>query len=237
MRAVADQHKHAIRLLVEARLPPGSHGSSSLLGDYGIDPETFDATTALGAFSRQLNRKEAAERFEAAVMLAWMLDRRAVSPLLRALLDPDWDVRLVAAGGLVELSPVPIWAVEPLGRAASDADSAVRVSAMEGLGCSECPDALEPLLIGLGDGSRNVRLAAAEGLERLSELTITSPAVRAVLESRMRDEQDPFVGSRMASALGSDRSEDRAAPTLAPDAKLGTARLSARPHEVIGDRH
>jgi HEAT repeat protein len=207
LSAPVELHKEAIRILMGYRSTPGSHRSWALLADHGIDPHEFDPDVALGAFSRQLNRATPDERLEAVRALVWMFERRAISPLLRALMDPNWDVRLLAAGGLLELSPVPPWAIDPLDRAAVDAESAVRAMATDVLGRSQCLEALGPLTRGLYDFSRQVRLAAAQGLRSLGALGITSFQSAALLASRLRDESDPFVSCRLYQALEQHRSE------------------------------
>jgi hypothetical protein len=222
MGATLEQHKRAIRLLVDHRLPPGEHRSPAVLADHGIDAHEFDPDVALGAFSRQLNCDQPSERLEAVHALVWMSDRRAISPLLRALMDLEWDVRLLAARGLLELSPAPPWAVDPLDRAAVDPESAVRTTATEALGLSQCFEAIGPLTRGLYDFSREVRLAAARGLLSLSALGVTSLQSAAVLATRLRDESDPFVAFAMYEAYDEHRSE---AVDEVPGARFARATL------------
>lgn len=54
-----------------------------------------DVELAVGSFSRRISGGRVDERLIAVNALAWLRDRRVVSPLIRALGDPEWDVRLV----------------------------------------------------------------------------------------------------------------------------------------------
>lgn len=191
-----------VRLLMEQRLPPGSHRSTSVLRDHGVAAQNFDAYGALGAFSRDLLAEDPEVRLEAAEALGWLVDSRATSPLLRALLDAEWDVRLTAVQGLVLLCPLPDWAFEQLTGKVDDPEAVVREAVMTAVASNECVDALPLLARGIVDRNRTVALAAANGLKHLGRLGITSADVASSVAQKLTEESDPHVGYALYWALG-----------------------------------
>jgi HEAT repeat protein len=145
-------------------LPPGSLQSAEEdPGRWGeIDPDAV-----LGAFSRQVSRGTDAERFAAVEALGWLLDQRAVSPLLRALHDGLVSVRRSAAHALL-LDRVPASAIESVQARLTDADPATRKAAVGILGGTRDSSVLDDLIAALIDPAPDVRAEAASALSRLA---------------------------------------------------------------------
>lgn len=158
-----------------------------------INYETFDVDLALGEFSRLVSKGEVEQRLLAVRALAWLNDRRIVSPLIRALRDQEWDVRLLAADALSNLAPLPDWSLAPVARLLEDREAAVRAAGARAVSCVPELDASPPLAGALGDRSRGVRLAAAWGLEALGSGGILEPAARVALAGVLEHESDPYV--------------------------------------------
>lgn len=190
MRAQSEQAKWAVRLLMRDGLPPGTPYST---GRHGIDAEELDLDIALGEFSRDISRGGPADRLHAVEALIWFADRRVVSPLLRALGDPEWDVRYAAACGLVGLSPVPEWAFDPAAAATRDPEPCVRAAAAKLVGRSTHYAAPLPLASVLADPCRWVRLEAVWGLKELGWLQITDAVAVTGLVDVLWQDEDPFV--------------------------------------------
>jgi HEAT repeat protein len=190
VRAEREQAKLAVRLLMQDGLSPGTPCST---GRPGIDADELDLEMALGEFSRDISRGAPADRLRAVEALVWFGDRRVVSPLLRALGDPEWDVRHAAAGGLVRLSPVPEWAFAAAAAATRDPEPCVRVAAATVVGRSEHYAAPGPLASLLRDPCRWVRLEAIWGLKELGRLQITDSTAAISLLRVLWQDEDLFV--------------------------------------------
>ncbi len=67
-----------------------------------------------GELSRRVSRSAVDVRLAAVRTLEWLADRRAITVLIRALEDTEWDVRLIAADALKEFVPLPRWTLAPL---------------------------------------------------------------------------------------------------------------------------
>lgn len=158
-----------------------------------VNYETFDVDLALGEFSRLVSRGDVEERLLAIQDLAWLNDRRVVSPLIRALRDQEWDVRLLAADALSGLAPLPDWSLAPVARLLEDHEAAVRAAGARAVSCVPELDASPPLAHALGEPSRSVRLAAAWGLEALGSGGILEPVARVALAEVLEHETDPYV--------------------------------------------
>jgi len=91
------------------------------------------------------------------------MDARAVKPLIAALKDGDWKVRLAAAQALREIKDRR--AVEPLIAALKDGDVGVRLAAVEALMEMQDRRAVEPLIAALEDERLEICMAAAQALE------------------------------------------------------------------------
>jgi HEAT repeat protein len=100
-------------------------------------------------------------------------------PLAEATRDPKPAVR-AAAKAAMQQCVRPDKDVEGLVRMLSHGDVGLRLLAARRLGAAGHPSALEPLLGALSDTSKEVRLAAAESLEKLIQ-----PESRGV-DSRLR---------------------------------------------------
>ncbi|HUX06036.1 MAG TPA: HEAT repeat domain-containing protein, partial [Acidobacteriota bacterium] len=137
---------------------------------------------------KALGDGEGSVRRAAAEALGNLGDDRAVEPLIKAL-GREGSVRRVSAEALGKLGDVR--AVEPLIKALGDGEGSVRLAAAEALSTlselrwaewvkgddedftrlslSGESNAVELLLIALGDANRDVRLAAAEAMRALDE--------------------------------------------------------------------
>ena len=97
---------------------------------------------------------------------AWSLgelnDTRAIRPLIQALKDEDYMVRVEAEMALGDLN-----AVDPLILALKDEDGTVRQGAAFTLANLKDPRAIEPLIQALKDENSYVRSAAADALTKL----------------------------------------------------------------------
>ena len=145
--------------------------------------------------------------------------------VLRALSDPDDEVRLAAADSAIRLRVAAAtdivipWlgvkdarakkkacevaralpnprAVAPLARALGDPDQEVRQSAAEALGASGSPDAVAPLLGKLDDANPPVRIQIVYALARLGDARAVVPLVGKVQDSSID------VRQAVARALG-----------------------------------
>jgi HEAT repeat protein len=147
--------------------PPGCVPSEC---ERGIDWNRVDVDAALRGLSCDISGGSEVERLEAVEALVWLADRRAISPLLRALRDCSWWVRRAAAHGLCSFRPLPDWSVDPLVVALSrDPNDAVRGRAATALGKSESEHAVAPLVTALDDPSRPVRRDADVALRDLAQ--------------------------------------------------------------------
>ena len=173
-----------------------------------INYETFDADLALGEFSRLVSRGDVQERLLAVQALGWLDDRRVISPLIRALRDREWDVRLLAAEALSGLAPLPDWSLAPVAGLLEDREAAVRAAAARAVSCVPEFDASPPLARALGQPSRSVRLAAAWGLEALGSDGILEPVARVALARVLDHEHDPYVVDAAYWALAWHASEN-----------------------------
>lgn len=124
MTVAIEEAKWAVRLAMRWYAPaPGSVADDAVPGDMRA---AADVDLALSGFSRDISRGTLEERVAAADALGWMLDRRAVSPLLRALGDHEPAVRRAAARSISSFLGAPDWAIDPLIAVLHDADAAVR---------------------------------------------------------------------------------------------------------------
>lgn len=199
--------------------------------------------------ARALDWPDVAERVEQDLQAADVATRRAAArriaqlgpgrggPLaVRALDDPDDEVKLAAADAAIRLDvpeasdAVAGWlnapdprlrrkacdvarslpsarAVAPLARTLGDADADVRAAAAEALGHQAAGEAVPPLLGKLDDGSPAVRVAIVGALARLADPRAVVPLVGKVQDS------SPDVREAVARALG-DLGDRRASPAL-----------------------
>jgi hypothetical protein len=108
--------------------------------------------------------------------LAERLGRRAVGPLIRALQDPNVEVRGRAAETLGTLGDAR--AVSPLLEALRGPSELVRERAARALGQLGDARAVEPLTAALKDPDRYVKAAAADALKRLDPRAAAKAGVR-----------------------------------------------------------
>ena len=142
-----------------------------------VDLDELDLDLALGALSRQVSKGQAQDRLDAVNGLIWLRDRRALSPFVRALSDPEWDVRLSAAAGLSGFERLPDWVLPPVGVALVDPEPGVRVAAARALGRAAGEPAVQLLDSALDDGVRAVVIEAIWALYELGCATITDVRV------------------------------------------------------------
>lgn len=167
-----------------------------------IDFDVFDDELALGELSRRVSRGDARERLFAVTALRWLADRRAISPLIRALSDPDTAIRLIAVDALSDLAPVPDWALPPLADRLADGHASVRAAAAAAVASSPRDGSAAALSRLLTDSSPAVRLAAAQGLSEVGSLGFFDPGAVGTLEVILACESDPFVVVAAYWALG-----------------------------------
>lgn len=186
MSAATEQAKWVVRLQMRER-PPGS------FQDAHEDPQRWgrsvDVGRALAGLSREISRGGEEERREAAWELGWLCDRRAVSPLIRALGDRVSEVRVAAASGLAGYYSLPLWAADPLVAALGDTSVLVRSKAAKALGSTRNEQALGPLTAALKDPARDVRYAAAGSLRSLGAQGLMSEdAARGLVDTLAEDD-------------------------------------------------
>lgn len=184
---------------------------------------------------RRLSSTDPTARARAARELATLGVARATPLVLRALDDPDVDVRLAAAQVAVRLrvpatDAVASWlgerdarlraaacdvaqaapdprAVQPLARALADVDQHVRTACVEALGASGSPEAVAPLSGKLDDSAPNVRARVARALGKLGDPRAVVPLVGKAQDSV------PEVREAVVRALG-DLGDARATQAL-----------------------
>jgi HEAT repeat protein len=175
--------------LLQRTQPPGALGG--LAGRVSLSEE--DVELALGGFSQRVSRGSPEDRFAALTALDWMRDRRAISPMLRGLLDLEWDVRLAAAHGLGNLVPLPAWAGDGLAQAVDDEEPGVRAMVTRALGNLRVSRAVELASHALADIAHSVRLEACRSLARLGRAGLREPAAVLMLTAVMHEPRDPHV--------------------------------------------
>jgi HEAT repeat protein len=185
---------------------------------------------------RDLTAADAATRRSAARDVATLGATRGTPLALRALGDPDPEVRLAAADAAVRLRAagatdvVSGWlnapdvrlrrkacevaralpsprAVAPLARTLGDPDPDVRLGAADALGHQASGDAVPPLLGRLDDPAPAVRIQIVAALARLGDVRAVVPLVGKVQDS------SPEVREAVARALG-DLGDARASSAL-----------------------
>ncbi len=185
---------------------------------------------------RDLQASDASLRRGAAASLVTLGPGRGAPLALRALEDPETDVRLAAADAAIRLrasgatdavaswlnSPEPRLrrkacevarampsprAVAPLARSLGDPDADVRAAAAEALGRQASADAVPPLLGRLDDPAPQARVQIVAALARLGDPRAVVPLVGKVQDSA------PEVRGAVARALA-DLGDPRASPAL-----------------------
>jgi HEAT repeat protein len=183
-----------------------------------------------------LSAADPATRRAAARDLATLGSTRGAPLALRALSDPDAEVRLAAADAAIRLRTagatdvVASWlnapdarlrrkacevaralpsprAVAPLARTLGDPDAEVRLAAADALGHQASGDAVPPLLGRLDDPAPAVRIQIVAALARLGDARAVVPLVGKVQDS------SPEVREAVARALG-DLGDPRASSAL-----------------------
>ena len=168
--------------------------------------------SAPAKIARALDSGDAAERRAAALRLGDLPEKTAAPLLLKALRDPDIDVRLHAAKSAVRqrstaavdmvipwlsdadvrarlaacelIRYVPtVRAVVALGRVLSDPDAAVRQLAASAMGASGATEAVGPLLGHLDDPSVSVRAEVALALARIGDPSAAVPLIGKIGDS------------------------------------------------------
>jgi HEAT repeat protein len=185
---------------------------------------------------RDLGASDANTRRVAARELVQLGPARGAPLALRAMVDPDEEVRLAGADSAIRLRAaggteiaIP-WllskearerkkacevaralpnphTVAPLSRALGDQDADVRQAAAEALGYQGSPDAVSPLLAKLDDQTPSVRVQVIAALARIGDLRAVVPLV-----GKARDSATD-VRQAVARALG-DLGDPRASQAL-----------------------
>jgi HEAT repeat protein len=168
--------------------------------------------SAPAKIARALDSGDVAERRAAALRLGDLPEKTAAPLLIKALGDPDIDVRLHAAKSAVRqrstaavdvvipwlsdadvrarlaacelIRHVPtVRAVLALGRVLSDPDAGVRQLAASAMGSSGAPEAVGPLLGHLDDPSVSVRAEVALALARIGDASAAVPLIGKIGDS------------------------------------------------------
>jgi hypothetical protein len=124
---------------------------------------------------------------EAAVRALGALGGVAVEPLVRALTDRDWHIRMGSAIALRIIGDAR--AVEPLIQVLTDGNRFVRREAAKSLGRIGDRRATGPLISLLGDSDTGVRVRAAAALGKIGDPVAIDPLTRA-LEDRDSELQE-----------------------------------------------
>jgi HEAT repeat protein len=192
--------------------------------------------SAPAKIARALDSGDVAERRAAALRLGDLPEKTADPLLVKALSDPDLDVRLHAAKSAVRqrsaaaVDVVIPWLSDPnvrarlsaceliryvptlravlaLGRVLSDPDAGVRQLAASAMGASGAAEAVGPLLGHLDDPSASVRAEVALALARIGDASAAVPLIGKVGDSA------PEVRRAVVRALG-ELGDARAASAL-----------------------
>lgn len=162
--------------------------------------------------TQRLQQNDPNVRYEAVRSLCAIGDVTVVAPLRKALRDPEWYIRALAAEGLTKFGNMV--SIVPLFRVLRDEDYHVRVRAAEALGNTGDVRAIGPLCRALGDVHRSVRESVADALVQFG-----NAAVFQLSASLKNDNLN--VQIHAVRALG----------------RIGNAIVSADLCELLGDRH
>lgn len=162
-------------------------------------PEDYSNLSATDAVLAKLKSKNPKTRREAITALGEIKTKKSVQLLVKALADPAWTNRQIAAEQIIlagEVAVEPLiavidephedlhyWTIEALGNLGGDGvdclgkilDSPDRTDRLHIVKClpkSRDPRVIEPLLKALGDADWSVRKHAAEGLEIYGERAV-----------------------------------------------------------------
>jgi HEAT repeat protein len=174
----------ALMLLAVPNTPSSTQLEDIVRGDKDVD---------IHDLIRALEYGDSITRYDAAVALGKIGDRRAVEPLIKALGDINTNVRQAAAWALFKLEDSR--AVEPLIKALGDINTNVREAAAWALFKLEDSRAVEPLIKALGDRDSNVREAAALALGKIGDHRAVEPLIKAL------GDRDTNVRQQAALAL------------------------------------
>lgn len=134
-------------------------------------------------------------RAEAVRQLAYLVDNAASEAVMRATDDPSPEVRIAALDSLVELDQAQALRVAGV-VVARDADSDVKLFAIEILEDGEDIASVNPLALGLDDTDPEVRIAAAAALAKFDQ-----PAATRALIAALQREADPDVRDEIVASL------------------------------------
>ena len=133
-------------------------------------------------------------------------DERAVDPLIKALKDGNWAIRLFAARALGKIGGKRT--AEPLIRALKDRNRFVRRTAAEALGQIGDERAVDPLIKALKDGNQEIREIAAEALGQIGDERAVDPLIEALKDG------DWDVRRAATEALGKTGNERATEPLI-----------------------
>jgi hypothetical protein len=143
------------------------------------DPDAYPEETGYTLYCVSLMDEMEARALTAVARVLGRIGAPAVEPLLSALKDDDWRVRVGAARALGRIGDSR--AVKPLLSALKDDDWHVRVAAATALGRIGDSRAVEPLIGALKDPGGPVRQSAAMALGQLGDGCAIEP-IKAALE-------------------------------------------------------
>jgi HEAT repeat protein len=188
---VDEPHQLSAQLYLEV---PGSPSIRAASGGSKKPVLRCASSSEIGGHITALKSENRGTRFWAARGLAKLDDARAVLPLLKAMGDPDDEIRTIATKGLREFSPARV--IGPLIKAFGDANIDVRNHAAWII-LKFGRDAVSPLIAALRDKDKFVRARAALALGGLGDARAVSPLITALQEDTNTD-----VRQNAAEALG-----------------------------------
>ncbi len=138
------------------------------------------------------------ERRNAAWYLGRQRDSRIIDPLIKAIHDPDDDVRLRVVEALGNLRDDR--AVMPLVSALAEENPKIRAQVVASLGRQGDFRAFQAVLDLLQDGDAGVRTAAAEGLGKFPDNRAIMPLISTMLDDE--DDDTRYFASKSVLAIG-----------------------------------
>lgn len=192
----------ATLLIASSALSASSSNTAQLIQDLA----SRDASVRLSAQSKLVQMKGSAVvpliaalkdksptiRGSAAELLGKIKDPRATEPLIGALRDPGYWVRVPAVRAIEAMGKA---GADRLMKALKDKDARVRESATMGLEEMRCRPAIELIIPLLKDASPSVRQGAATALGNFRDPRAVTPLIAAIKD------KDANVGSSVIGAL------------------------------------
>lgn len=195
-------------------------------------------TRVVSALERALRDEAREVRAAAALGLADIEGREALSSLLVAVEDADAHVRQMAITALGEIGDAR--ARERLRRALSDERPEVRFQAVVAFARVAPDDAESAIVAALADADAHVRYIAVRTAEEVSERSDRGQASTALLEALRCLLQDPDTTARAGAAVALARFGDRSGQSVLIDVVAGRLRTpeiedEAAAIELVGE--